>query len=91
MSNSEQYSYYHMGYCCFVEHEKLIKYYTDGHDVDEDKTTISGCGGQWVFTIRTGVASRYMDDSSSTISHTVASSSIQKYGVIRIGLISTKT
>ena len=50
-----------------------LKYYTDYHDVDEDVRTISGCGGQWVFTIRTGVTSRYMDDSSSTISNTVAS------------------
>ena len=48
-------------------------YYTDYHDVDEDVRTISGCGGQWVFTIRTGVASRDLYDSSTTSKGYVAS------------------
>lgn len=39
-------------------HPKLIKYYADGHDVDEDMKTIVGCGGHWNMTDWPGIACR---------------------------------
>ena len=44
--------------CCFVDREKLIIHYTDGHDVDEDSMTIPHYGGWWTYGTRVGVAYR---------------------------------
>ena len=40
----------------------LIKYYTDWHDVDEDKATITRYGDFWGFENSAGVAYRTMSD-----------------------------
>ena len=53
--------------CIFIcRHPKLIKYYTDWHDVDEDLRTILMHGGYWVHDVFTGIAHRDMEDSPTT-------------------------
>ena len=52
-------------------HPKLIKYYTDAHDVDEDMRTISLQGGRWSESM-TGFARRSMVDTSTATWYTVA-------------------
>jgi hypothetical protein len=59
MSIYGRYTYHHMGYCCFVRHQKLIIYYTDLHEVDEDTTAISLHGGSWTYESMAGVTLRY--------------------------------
>ena len=53
--------------------DTLIKYYTDGHNVDEDLTTIAHYGGEWIASSGAGVTERDMWDSPSTVSDHVAS------------------
>ena len=43
-------------------HPKLIKYYTDEHDVDEDLRTIASCNGNWPNENLAGVTFRHMND-----------------------------
>lgn len=43
-------------------HPKLIKYYTDVHDVDEDTMTISVYNGTWISESGAGVAQRYVNN-----------------------------
>ena len=43
--------------------DTLIEYYTDDHDVDEDRATITSCGGYWYFPSRAGIALRHMNNS----------------------------
>ena len=51
---------------------KLIKYYTDSHDVDEDVKTITAQSG-WMSSIDwAGITCRNMQDSSSKTATTVA-------------------
>ena len=38
-------------------------YYTDDHDVDEDRATITSCGGYWYFPSRAGITLRHMNNS----------------------------
>ena len=52
----------------------LIKYYTDGFDVDEDVVSISKCDGKWDNGDWAGIASRYMDDSSFTTTLNIVAS-----------------
>ena len=60
-----------------VDISKLIKYYTDAHDVDETTRTVCSCGGMWYNANMVGTACRYMyDDPLFSITH-VASSNIQ--------------
>ena len=51
--------------------------YTDAHDVDEDKTTISSQGGAWNYGPIIGIALRYMNDSPTTSGYHVASSTVE--------------
>ena len=37
-----------------------LKYYTDLHDVDEDKTTINLHGGEWLSGSYAGVSTQYI-------------------------------
>ena len=55
---------------------RLIKYYTDFHDVDEDGTTISIQGGEWPAGNTAGIMVRFVIDSPSSAWDTVTSSNI---------------
>ena len=55
-----------------VDISKLIIYYTDGHDVDEDNRTVVYHGGYWPSDTGVGVAARYTDLIPSHISDRVA-------------------
>ena len=57
-------------------HWKLIKYYTDRHDVDEDETSISLLGGNWAEST-TGIMCRGMNNLLFTLGLSVASSSMK--------------
>ena len=57
-------------------HPKLIKYYTDAHEVDEDERTISAHGGHWNFTSCVGIVNRHVLDSPSYTHDDVASRNI---------------
>ena len=65
--------------------------YTDMHDVDENALSISRGGGWQSHGSFAGVAHRDMYHSPSYVSDYVASSNIQKYEIIRISIMSTKT
>ena len=58
-------------------HWKTIKYYTDQHDVDENRNTIPVYGGMWIGDRATsdgnGIYRRDMYDPVDTASYTVAS------------------
>ena len=43
-------------------HPELIKYYTDWHDVDEDKRGILSCGGSWDWENKAGVTFRSLNN-----------------------------
>ena len=71
---------------------KVFLNYTDNHDVDENERTISSYGGLWMYDgDRAGITARNLYSSSLILDSTVASSNIQKYRVIRILMMSTKT
>ena len=53
--------------------DTLIKYYTDGFDVDEDVVSISKCDGKWDNGNSTGVTFRDLYDSPTTSGDYVAS------------------
>ena len=44
---------------------KLIKYYADGHDVDEDQATISSQGGKYSNNTQVGIVNRDVRSSGS--------------------------
>ena len=51
----------------------LGRYYTDWHDVDENERTNVSQGGMWTRGNQAGIALRYITDTSSHTSDTVAS------------------
>lgn len=59
-----------------VDISKLIKYYTDYHDVDEDRTTICDQGGYWNLN-PAGVTCRILNDLFTDVFDTVASSNVK--------------
>lgn len=71
-------------------HLKLIKYYTDTHNVDEDSITVSYHGGRWQNGRPVGIALRELLDNPTLISDVVASSNIAKILDMRIIMMSTK-
>ena len=54
-------------------HLKMFIYYTDWHDVDENERTNVSQGGMWTRGNQAGIALRYITDTSSHTSDTVAS------------------
>ena len=56
-----------------VDISRLIKYYTDWYDVDEDMATISLQSGSWVEETMTGITRRGIDINSTTTFEYVAS------------------
>ena len=56
-----------------VDISKLIKYYTDNHDVDEDLKTIGVVGGSWSHVSGVGIADRNMIDPPTNAHIAVAS------------------
>ena len=60
-------------------HPKLIKYYTDWHDVDEESMTISLHGGEWLAGSWTGVTYRFVTTISDVYDSygSVASSTVE--------------
>ena len=56
-----------------VDISKLISYYTDSHDVDEDMRIIPIHGGRWIGGITAGVFDRAMDDAPDHDTYIVAS------------------
>ena len=70
--------------------QKLIKYYTDHHDVDEDHATIPSLGEHWRGNMYAGLHCRHIDWYPSTTAN-VASSDIRNWSFdIRIFMMSTK-
>ena len=53
--------------------DTLIEYYTDEHNVDEDRVTITSQGGRWCELSTVGVSDRYIWNSPSSPSPNVAS------------------
>ena len=51
----------------------LGRYYTDTHDVDEDKMTHAHLGGMWVYENQAGIMLRHVFDSPTYRVDTVAS------------------
>lgn len=68
----------------------LGRYYTDGFDVDEDQMTITDQGGWCIDGTFIGITHRDMCNPSTNLGIVVASSNMKKYGIIRIGTMSTK-
>jgi len=60
-----------------VDISRLIIYYTDYHDVDENARNIAGCGGDMFSGNAIGVTFRDMNNISTNISTYVASSDIR--------------
>ena len=56
---------------------KLIIYYTDWHDVDEDVVTITAHGGYWTETRGSGVAFRAVNYTHTFTNDGVASSTVE--------------
>lgn len=54
----------------------LGRYYTDSHDVDEDKRTILRQGEHWPGSTFTGIVMRFLFDDPSILSSDVASRKI---------------
>ena len=54
-------------------HPKLIKYYTDWHDVDEDLRTMFLRGGYWEMIDKVGVTQQNMYDTPDRVYASVAS------------------
>ena len=69
----------------------LGRYYTDYHDVDEEIVTIVLHGAGWYDSTSAGVTLRCLFRPYSHISVNVASSNMQKYRIIRISTMSTRT
>ena len=69
---------------------RLIKYYTDHHNVDEDLATIADVGGWWSHSDMAGITYRTMNNSSPDLLDGVASSNMRNSLIIRIGMVSTK-
>ena len=69
---------------------EMCIYYTDGHEVDEDKTTICKCGGGWYSHIEAGIMDRDTFLHSSQVWDPVASSNMKNSQIIRIITMSTK-
>lgn len=56
-----------------IQVDILIKYYTDGFDVDEDVVSISKCDGKWDNDDWVGITFRDLYDSPTTSGDYVAS------------------
>ena len=70
--------------------QKLIIYYTDYHDVDEDVMSMARHSGRWSDDISAGIMRRYIKEiPSEDVSH-VASSNMKNSHIIRIFIMSTK-
>ena len=68
----------------------MIIYYTDWHDVDEDMTTIPYYGGDWTNT-NAGIAHRHPFADPNSAGVVFASSTVEIFDIIRMGIMSTKT
>jgi len=55
-----------------VDISRLIKYYTDAHDVDENTMTISFQGGYWTDGSKVGITHRHAGDAPTTTFEFVA-------------------
>ena len=69
---------------------EMFIYYTDSHDVDEDKRTILRHGEHWPGSTFTGIVMRFLFDNPSQITSDVASSNMKNSAIIRIIIMSTK-
>jgi len=56
-----------------VDISKLIKYYTDNHDVDENVRSVTEQSGYWGYGTDVGIAFRYMCNDPLSADNTVAS------------------
>jgi hypothetical protein len=72
-------------------HLKMFIYYTDEHDVDENMMTIMNQSGMWLNGSMVGIVIRTMNDIPTSSPDYVASSNMQKYKIIRVRTMSTKT
>ena len=70
--------------------QKLIIYYTDSHDVDEDSMTIPVQGAIWTDNIYAGIVCRNIHRSPSDTYYYAASSTVEIFDIIRIFMMSTK-
>ena len=72
--------------------QKLIKYYTDHHDVDESIATTSIHGVHWIYNTTAGIACRYMVHTPTVAGAIVASMCrhLKYSSIIRIYTMSTK-
>ena len=52
-----------------VDISKLIKYYTDEHNVNEDITAITSYGGLWDWASGAGIIMRFMTGTPSSASN----------------------
>jgi len=73
-----------------VDISKLIIYYTDWHNVDEDMVTLVYHGGRWQSATNVGVTYRDTDETPTHVSDTIASSNMKNSQIIRIFIMSTK-
>jgi len=55
-----------------VDISRLIKYYTDAHDVDENTMTISSQGGCWIDVNQAGAALRNLYNTPTVSGYYVA-------------------
>ena len=69
----------------------LGRYYTDNHNVDEDLIAILIHGGRYNHELQAGITRRNLQDWVGMTGNDVASSNTQKYRVIRMNTMSTKT
>jgi len=74
-------------------HPKLIKYYTDMHDVDEDVRTGVRQGGSWGWENMAGITERSLNAPTFYVDTVVASMCrhLKYSSIIRISIMSTKT
>ena len=70
--------------------DTLIEYYTDDHDVDEDRMAIPIYGGKWYEGTAPGITHRNMNDTLTTTHDGVASSNMENSQIIRICTMPTK-
>ena len=70
---------------------KVFLNYTDFHDVDEDMATIVRHGGWYVDGNLSGITCRFMRETPTNTSESVASSNMKNSQIIRMVLMSTKT
>ena len=76
----------------YMSTSRIIHSYTDFHDVDEDRMTITACGGNWQEAIWVGIAFRPVNIDPSTSPHSDVASVCRhlKYSsIIRMLMMST--